>query len=562
MSTNNKKQQAAPKTKIFVDENSSYERLGEVMRPQAKLIESVVKNKVQIHHAMEATNPETQIVIKPNQIFSSSPITPMGEDKLNMYLTLALHPKTNENTGHYIPSASGEKTEHFMDNIFNLYGAQLDQDEDLKQEILTKVGTDPDFLQAKMERPSTSSMSHIVVRNLITNVPIKDPRYQSEDKTKSPVIRTKLWVVPCKEEWRSPTNFLIPESDQVCFTSIFVPGKMRNTFVKANSMEALEPYMYRAGDSKLGKKHFRLMVQVEMMPPTVYWTAEKAKTSVTITLSKITILGKEIIERETLSSAEQLQLSSLAAQAASEMGFKFYDEDDDNNNDSNNNNNNGDHNGDYGGYAQNNGGGSEFPYEGGYPGGYSPPPAAYSDFEYGQPPPQQQQSVTRQLKPNATLPTQHKTVSVVVYPKQNGLSATSTNIPQVPENKQTQSTRDQANARTNSPIRLQQQQPQQQQLSSNVNLDADTDDFDGSFDQDANQSQFQGAGDDYDEPSQKHFLTTQGDEEGSEFGEEKVNAEEDSRKRKRPQHGSGSSSSHKKARTTTTTTPSTKRKGQ
>jgi hypothetical protein len=389
MSSNYGKQNASkktspPKTKIYVDETTTDEQLREVITISPDIIETTSNNKQQIHHGLVERNPDTTIVVlKPSQIFMSSPITPMGGTTLNFYMTLTVHPLLDQKKGEYIVGEEGTETENFLNRVINVYGTSLDANAELKETIFTKVNTDPDYMAAKMEKPACNALPPIVKKNLFVGLPLKDPKRGTENKSKSPTISTKLYMAGLKPDWDIKDNFILRDTHQVCFTSIFVPGKQPHTFVQVKNLATLEPYMYRAGDSKNGKKFFRLLVSIETKLPNVYWTSSKDSTSIGITLSKVTILGKEEIEREGLSPAEQLQMSSRAMDAAAAMGFKL-------------------------------GGKIENSVEAGE--GYdSPPhsPVGDSFYETQQPDFYEQQG--RQPKPSATVQSKPKTNPVNVY---------------------------------------------------------------------------------------------------------------------------------------------------
>ena len=417
-----KKQQQVQKTRVEIDTSTTTERIRELLYVADKPLISNSQNKKQIHSELKS-DPTKLVTINLGDPVKISPLTPMGDQAdivKNLYVTAHLYP-VKDAVGNYVVDEEGKAVENLLNRIARVYGDGLDNNPALKRNIYINAGMDPEYLDDKLAKPSLNAISPIVCKNTITNVDVQDPKYGTEDTTKSPTFRTKCWICPSDPKWETADSLILPGKN-ICFTKIFVPGRQKDTYVQAKTWNAIEPYTYRQGDSANGKQHYFLLAKLKFMPPTVYWTADKGKTNFGLTLSEIYITGKVLTQRAELSSLEQAEISLSNKRAASRMGVTLYDPYAENNNadvygGANSN--------EMGNYADQ--GEDDVPYydkDGNcLGGGEGSPPDDYYDHpqqqqqqqqqQQTQSPPYrtQQQSLQRQLKPNATVGQQNSRVT-------------------------------------------------------------------------------------------------------------------------------------------------------
>ena len=188
-----------------------------------------------------------------------------------------------------------------MEELRRCYCESLDtkENQDLKQKIFLGIG----LTMKDVKKPTTDYLPELIKYQTFPNDHKTMPTLI--DYSKGPQLPFKLMVsVPKKEE---PKKICLSTTGQVLWTTIY--DYQNNPLGKTGitTYQQLERFIYRKGESKLGKPQFKLLQAVTTNAPSVYWAKRVGVIQLKATVCKVFDLIEMSFGSHSLSHEEAMR---------------------------------------------------------------------------------------------------------------------------------------------------------------------------------------------------------------------------------------------------------------
>lgn len=325
---------ASKKTYVTLkSDDLTLEKMRELFTISDKILPGTHMGQSFVHHNIVAKDPDISYNIAFSSPMVSSPLTRMeGVGSVSFMINSDVYGKKNPTTEEYVKTEEGDRLVTLLDNFMLFYAEliSLKQNEEMRRTILLKGGASPSMIPSKMAKPliithedeNTGVKTDIVDPEvLISPVKISYDEYGVEQKTKSPSVGLKVWLGKIKQDVPMKMgNFIIPETNQIVYTNIYVPDD-HGRFKKATNMNDISSYVYFKGDASLrGKSYFKTLLELESMLPNLYWS--KGVCALQIKLTKVYVLTKIEIPQKEMGEGNIADLQQKKMSILKEYGLK------------------------------------------------------------------------------------------------------------------------------------------------------------------------------------------------------------------------------------------------
>lgn len=240
------------------------------------------------------------------------------DEELFRYLTLKVLMEDE-----LVKDERGTRLRKAMQELRRCYCEDLDakHNQELKQKIFLGIGLTP----KDVKRPTAEFLPEIIKYQ---TYPIDHPTMPSLiDYSKSPQLPFKLMVsIPKKDE---PKKIMLSNSGQVLWTTIYDYQNNPLGKVGITTYQQLERFLYRKGESKLGKSQFKLLQSITTNAPSVYWAKKVGAIQLKVTVCKIFdliefsfgthALSHEESQRDLQEARESMEYFNLHRQAVDQQ---------------------------------------------------------------------------------------------------------------------------------------------------------------------------------------------------------------------------------------------------